>query len=143
MSKMIAGRCNASAFVVSVLLGLSAIAVAADEGELWETTSQMSMEGMPMQMPVTRQNVCAARDRQQPPGASNAQPNCQNSNQQTGDGTFTWTVQCTNPDMSGVGEVRYSGNDSYTGTIRFTSADGNMTINLTGTNTGTACANPQ
>jgi hypothetical protein len=44
--------------------------------------------------------------------------------------------------MTGTGEIVYSGTDSYTGTIHFVSAEGNMTINLSARKVGT-CDHPQ
>jgi hypothetical protein len=43
--------------------------------------------------------------------------------------------------MTGQGEITYEGTDAYTGTIKYTSSEGNMTINLTGKKIGT-CDNP-
>ena len=117
-------------------------AAAADaKGDLWETTSQMSMEGLPMQMPVTTLKVCAAKGSKQPPGGPDRQ-NCRNSDMKTVGPKVTWTVKCSGPEMSGVGEITYSGADSYTGSIRFKSADGNMTVKLAGRKVG-GCDNPQ
>jgi hypothetical protein len=55
----------------------------------------------------------------------------------------TWTVQCTGEmAMSGVGEMTFEGTDSYTGTIKFTSNEMAMTVNLSGQKIG-GCDNPQ
>jgi len=114
----------------------------AAQGDLWETTSQMSMEGMPMQMPVQKVEICAAKDRAEPPGASNPQHNCTNSNMKRAGDKVTWDVKCTGPDMTGHGEITYSGADDYTGSIKFVVEQGNMTIKLTGHKTG-GCDHPQ
>jgi hypothetical protein len=112
------------------------------KGELWETTSQMSMEGMPFQMPARTQKVCAAKDRTEPPGANDPQRNCTNANVRTADGKVTWDVRCTGPDMTGVGEITYSGTDAYSGSIRFTAEQGPMTVNLSGRKLG-ECDDPK
>jgi hypothetical protein len=130
--------CLCSAFLVRAL----ADDAAAAKGDLWETTSQMSMEGMPMQMPVQKLKVCAAKNRTEPPGASNPQHNCTNSNMKRVGDKVTWDVQCTQPDMTGQGEINYSGTDAYTGSIKFVAEQGNMTIKLTGHKTG-GCDHPQ
>jgi hypothetical protein len=44
--------------------------------------------------------------------------------------------------MNGTGELVREGTDAYTGTIKFTSPQGNMTINLKGKKVGD-CDNPQ
>jgi hypothetical protein len=118
-------------------------AIAADspaKGDQWETTTRMSMEGMPMQMPAQTMKICAARNATEPPGAT--RQNCTNTNFTRVDNKVTWEVKCTGPAMTGTGEIVYSGTDSYTGTIRFVSAEGNMTINLSGRKVGT-CDHPQ
>lgn len=131
---------------LSSILVLRAIAADTDatakKGDEWETTSQMSMEGMPMQMPVTKLKICAAKDRAEPPGSENPQGNCKNLNMKRSGEKVTWDVQCTDPDMTGAGEIIYTGKDSYTGTVKFTSADGNMTVKLTGRKLG-ECSNPR
>lgn len=115
---------------------------ATPQGDQWETTSQMSMAGMPMQMPVQKLKICAARDRTEPPGSS--REGCTNSNYSHQGNKVTWTTQCTKPSpMSGEGEIEYQGTDSYTGTMTFTSEAGAMTIKLTGHKTGATCSNPQ
>lgn len=59
---------------------------------------------------------------------------------QTVGSKVTWNVTC--PDMTGVGEITRDGTDAYTGTIKFASAQGGMTVNLTGKKVG-ECDNPQ
>jgi len=118
-------------------------AIAADpaaKGDEWETTSQMSMEGVPMQMPVQTMKVCAAKNRTEPPGAQ--RENCHNTNFQRDGARVTWEVKCSSPAMSGVGEIVYAGAGSYAGAIKFLSSDGNMTIKLTGRKLG-ECDHPQ
>lgn len=126
--------------LVSTLLIRALAADAPAKGEQWETTSQMSMEGLPMQMPATTLKICRAKDRTEPPGASRA--NCTNSQYRRDGNKVTWSVQCTDPDMTGTGEITYADSDSYSGTLRFTSAQGNMTIKLSGRKLGD-CDNPQ
>jgi hypothetical protein len=119
-------------------------ATSTPKGDQWETTSQMSMEGMPMKMPANTMKVCTARGRTEPPGATNSQRNCKNSNfrQEDGGKKVTWDVACTGPTMTGTAEIVYVNSDTYTGTIKFVSQQGNMTINLSGKKLG-ECDNPQ
>lgn len=113
---------------------------AAAQGEQWETTTRMSMEGMPMQMPAQTVKICAKANPTEPPGAT--RENCTNTSFNRTGNKVTWTVHCTGPEMTGTGEITYTGTDAYTGTIHFVSAQGNMTINMTGRKIGT-CNNPQ
>jgi uncharacterized protein DUF3617 len=134
--------CLLAATLVVLTSTLVVRAIADDKGELWETTSQMSMEGMPMQLPATTLKVCSVKEWKEPPGAADKQRNCKNLNMKTVGTKVTWDVQCTGPAMTGVGEITRNGTDSYTGSIKFTSAQGNMNIRLAGHKIGD-CDNPQ
>jgi hypothetical protein len=141
MSKYLARGSLLSASVVLISLSLHTLAAdQAAKGNLWETTSQMSMDGMPMQMPANKRQVCTKKDQSEPPG--NAQRNCTNTSYQRVGNKVTWHVQCTGPAMTGMGQIVYSGTDSYAGFIKFISEQGNMTINLTGKKVG-ECDHPQ
>ena len=117
---------------------------AADEppGVLWETTSQTEMEGMPMKMPAQTLKLCTAKEWTRPPAGGDR--DCTTSNFKVVGSKATWTVQCTGEmKMSGVGEMTFSGADSYTGTVKFASDEGmNMTVKISGRKVGT-CDNPQ
>ena len=58
------------------------------------------------------------------------------------DNKVTWDVACTEPTMTGHGEINRDGASAYAGTIAFTSDQGKMTIKLTGKKIG-ECDNPQ
>jgi uncharacterized protein DUF3617 len=125
---------------VAIALGVGVMAGAQTaKGDLWETTSEMSMEGVPMRMPSNTVKVCAAKDWKEPPGG---RKECKNSNMKLVDNKVTWDVQCTGPTMTGHGEILRQGADAYSGTIKFTSDQGNMTVKLTGKKVG-ECDNPQ
>ena len=122
-----------SALFASVLLG--SLPVLADEppGDLWEVTSQMEMEGMPFKMPARPLKICVAKSAQEPPGSANDERGCTNSAMMRAGNKVTWTSSCSGPPaMTGQGEITYEGTDSYTGTIRYITDEGNMIINLTG-----------
>ncbi|HSD74518.1 MAG TPA: DUF3617 family protein [Steroidobacteraceae bacterium] len=124
-------------------LGLLSLTPAGAEdppGNLWEMTSQMSMEGMPMKMPPNTVKVCTAREWTRPPPGGD--PTCVNSNFQQDGNKVTWTMQCSGQmPMQGTGEITFDGADSYTGIIRATAENMPMTINLSGKKIGT-CDNP-
>jgi uncharacterized protein DUF3617 len=105
-------------------------------GVLWQSTSQMVMEGMPFSPPPNTVKFCAARDSTQPPPSPPGQ-NCTVSNQQRNGNKVTWDTQCTGQmDMTGHGEITYDSDDSYTGVIELTAEGTTMKINLTGKKIG-------
>lgn len=111
-------------------------------GDLWEVTSQMSMEGMDMQMPAQTSQVCAPKTWTQPPGGGNQQQECRNSDFLLEGSKATWKITCTDQShSSGEGEITRGGDDAYAGTIKFTSDQGNMTLALSGRRIG-ECDNP-
>jgi hypothetical protein len=124
--------------LMTVVLALAADAPAKVMGDLWEVTSQMSMEGAPMKMPERKAKVCAPKDWTEPPGAADERQKCTTSDmRKEGDNKVLWKTVCAGPpEMTGEGEITRSGADNYTGSIKFTSAEGNMTIKLSGTRLG-------
>jgi len=133
-------RWMGAAVVIAVGVGAGTMAGAQTaKGDLWETTSQMSMDGMPMRMPSNTVKVCAAKDWKEPPGG---RKDCKSSNMKVEGNKVTWDVKCTSPTMTGRGEILRQSAEAYSGAIAFTSDQGNMTVKLTGKKIG-ECDNPQ
>jgi len=105
-------------------------------GDMWDVTSQVAIEGMPMRMPAQTHQVCAPKSWNEPPGAQSAGENCQVSDVHSTGSKTTWKMKCTSPDMTGEGEVTRTSPDAYTGSIKMASSDGNITIKLSGKRTG-------
>jgi len=127
---------------VAVALGFGAGTFAraqAARGDQWETTSQMTMDGVPVPVPGSTMKVCSAKDWKEPPGG---RKECKNSNMKREGNKVTWDVQCTGPSMTGRGEILFSSESAYSGTIKFTTDQGAMTVKLTGKKIG-ECDNPQ
>jgi len=126
---------------LSLLLVLSASGADAapagkEPGDLWEVTSKMSMEGMPMEMPATTQKVCAPKTWTEPPGG-NADKHCETIDFKNSATTTTWKVRCAGPPvMTGEGEITRTSPDAYTGTMKVKSPDGEMTMKLSGRRVG-------
>jgi len=129
----IAGAC--------ALLGSLSIAAEQGAGDLWQVTSQMSMVGLPIQMPAQTSQVCSARNWTSAPSGSGPDTTCRNTEFSMSGNTANWKITCQNPPSTGIGQITRNGEDAYTGSIRFTSAQGQMTINLNGRKVGT-CNNP-
>jgi hypothetical protein len=119
--------------MAAVSMSILMTAATADErpGDLWETTSQMSMPGMPA-MPPQTMKLCTAKEWNQPPPPPEGQT-CTQTDVQRTDNKITWSVACTGEmEMSGEGEITFESEDSYTGRILFNAAGMTMTVNLTG-----------
>ena len=127
--------------LAAVSMAVLASPAVADErpGNLWKTTSQMSMPGMPA-MPPQSMELCTAKEWNQPPPPPQGQTCTQTNFQHTGN-KITWSIACTGDmDMTGEGEITFD-DESYTGTILFNAGGMTMTVNLTGTKIG-ECDNP-
>jgi hypothetical protein len=125
-------------FLLLGLLSHPATAAPADAapavpGDLWEVTSQMTMEGMPMAMPARTQKICAPKEWKEPPAPQNEGQKCETLEFTNTPAKTTWKVRCEGkPAMTGEGVIDRTGPDAYTGAIKMTSKDGVMTINLKG-----------
>ncbi len=126
---------------ISLLVALAASGAAAapavkESGDLWEVTSKMSMEGMPMEMPATTQKVCAPKTWTEPPG-SDAGKGCEVLDFKNTATATSWKVRCAGPPaMTGEGEITRQSPDAYTGTIKVQSEHGVMTMKLDGRRLG-------
>ena len=131
----------AAAASFGLLLVLSPARAADPPGVLWESTAQMSMAGMPTQMPAQTTRVCSAKTWTKPP--SGGDKSCVASDFKRVGNKATWTMQCSGQmPMKGSGEITFDGTDAYTGAIQATADGMNMTIKLAGKKVGT-CDNPQ
>ena len=117
-------------------LPAGAAETAKEPGDLWQGSSQMSMEGMDMGMPAQTLKVCAPKTWKEPPAPANEQQKCRNSDFKVEVPKATWKVTCTNPTMTGEGEIVRDGATAYSGAIKFKSDDGNMKIKLNGRRVG-------
>jgi len=108
-------------------------------GDLWEVTSQMSMEGAPVQMPAQTHEVCGPKEWKEPPSGMDERQKCQVSDFKSEGSKVTWKMRCAGPpSMAGDGEITRTGADAYTGSIKFASPGGSMNLKLTGRRVG-AC----
>ena len=116
---------------------------AQEKGILWEQSSQAEIPGMPMNVPpITMQNCMKEDWASAPLAAGDPSQQCKNTDFKREGNKLTWAVACENPPMTGVGELTFSGADSYTGAVQFKTADKSIRVNLTGKKIG-SCDNPQ
>ncbi len=135
-------RCCSGRLLAALSVAVLATPAIADDrlGDLWNTTSQMSMPGMPA-MPPQSMQLCTAKEWTQPPPPPPGQ-SCTTSNFRRDGTKVSWDTQCTGQmEMSGHGEINFTSDDAYTGTITFTAEGMTMTVNLTGTKVD-ECDNP-
>lgn len=96
-----------------------------------------------MPMPPQTQKVCAAKNWTRPPVASSRDQNCTTSDFAIAGQRVTWTSVCTGQmTMTGKGEITRQGADTYSGTVKYTFAEGAMTVTISGKKVG-ECDNPQ
>lgn len=137
-------RACSGRLAVAVSMAFLTTAAVADErpGNLWNTTSQMSMEGVPMPpMPPQSMQLCTPKEWNQPPPPPPGQT-CEMTDVQQSGNKITWKVSCTGEmDMSGEGEITFTTPDSYTGTIKFLAEGMTMNVALSGEKVG-ECDNP-
>ncbi|HKX58509.1 MAG TPA: DUF3617 family protein [Steroidobacteraceae bacterium] len=135
-------RACSGRLAAAVSMAILTTAAAADErpGNLWDTTSQMSMPGLPA-MPPQKMQLCTAKEWTQPPPPPPGQ-SCTVSNFERDGSKVSWDTQCTGEmEMSGHGEITFTTDEAYTGTIVFTAEGMTMTVNLTGQKVD-ECDNP-
>jgi hypothetical protein len=128
-------------FVLASALLAGGSARAEQSGVLWESTSEMSMDGMPMKMPAKTMKICSAKEWTRPPAGGDQ--NCTNTDFRKVGSKATWSVDCAGEmPMKGEGEMTFVGDDSYTGTVKFTGLEMPMTVKLSGKKIG-GCDDPQ
>ena len=122
------------------LLALVPVRAEDPPGILWDTTSQMVMEGMPFVMPPTALKLCMPGVWTRPPPGGDS--SCVNTNFQRTGNKATWTMQCTGERaMTGTGEMTFDAQGNYTGEINAVSESMAMKIKVTGKKVGT-CDKP-
>ena len=111
----------------------------------WEVTVQMQMANMPVQMPEMKNVMCITPEQAKDPGNTlgrgpqgrgNSNQNCKVSDQKVTGDTVTWKMECTSPQpMTGTGEMVFKG-DSYAGSMKMNSAQGEMSMKVSGKRLG-------
>lgn len=114
-------------------------------GVLWESTSQMTMEGMPFSPPPQTHKLCTPVEWSAPPSTGAEDRGCVNSDFVRAENAVTWTSTCTGPPaMNGQGRIEFEDEAAraYSGELRYVTPDGNVVIKLSGRAVGD-CDNPR
>jgi len=113
--------------------------ISMNEGN-WESVTEITMEGMPFQIPSTKVTQCLTKENAIP--GSDKEKNCKVLSQSTTGNKVTWKVRCVDKEttMEGEGEVTYSGS-TYKGTMAMKMIEKggtpqNMKMNLSGRRIG-------
>jgi hypothetical protein len=111
----------------------------------WEVTMQMQMAGSPMQMPEMKTTRCVTPEEATDParsmpagpeGRGGQKSDCKMSDYKTSGNTATWKMVCTSPQpMTMTGEMTFN-DDSYTGTMKSDTPQGQMTMKMAGKRLG-------
>jgi hypothetical protein len=111
----------------------------------WEITSQMEMANMPVKMPEMKTIRCVTPEQSKDPAKAlpspSSNPNgkdqsCKVSDYKAVGNTVSWKVACTGAQsLTGSGEMVFAG-DSYTGTMKMTMQQGEMSMKYSGKRLG-------
>ena len=106
-------------------------------GDLWEVTSQLSMEGMPKGMPARTHEQCTPKVWTTAPVPADESQKCEVIDFRNTPEKSVWKMKCAGPPaMTGNGEISRMGADAYKGVINMSSDEGNITINVSGRRLG-------
>lgn len=113
----------------------SAAAQSREPGDLWEVTTEMQAQGMAI--PATTSQACQPRNWTEPPGSGDMDKNCKVLDFKTAGNSTSWKIRCegSNP-MTGSGEITRQGKDAYSGVMRMTGKEGEMTMKMRGRRIG-------
>jgi hypothetical protein len=110
----------------------------------WEVTTQMQMANVPMKMPETKTTQCVTPEQAKdvaipgssPMGRGRGADSCKTVDHKVSGNTVSWKAVCGPPqNTSGTGEIVFNG-DSYAGTMKMTTEQGEMTMKMSGKRVG-------
>jgi hypothetical protein len=115
-------------------------ALAANNGELWEVTTQMNVPGMPAGMGSNTSRVCNATGDPRKQAEAGPTQKCKVVDSKQSGNRFTMTLDC--PEGRAVIENAYNAaHTEYKGSMKMTMRDGNqMTMNMAGRKVGSCDA---
>jgi hypothetical protein len=105
----------------------------------WETTMQMDMPNMPVQMPLAKSTQCVTQAQIDSPGrglpSGPDNKDCKVSDYKVSGSTVTWNMACPSQGMTGSGELRFNG-DTYEGLVKVMAQGKEMGMKFTGKRIG-------
>lgn len=125
-----------SAVIALCLISPLAAFSAPDTGELWQITTSMEMEGMPMAMPGQTSKACLPKDRNSD-AAIPKDKSCSTTDMRKSGNKTSYKIVCTGKEkMTGTGELENLGSDSYRGKMRMTGTMDGEKMDMTQTFSG-------
>ena len=126
-------------YVFALLAVIAAVvpAKAADSPQKpgkWAVTMQMEIPNMPIKMPPVKMDICLTEEDLKDPQKSvpnDPKAKCAIGDYKVDGHTVTWTMDCPKQNMKGSGEITYT-DDSYTGAMKMTVGDQQMTTKYSG-----------
>jgi len=136
-----------SVVVVAMLVGGTALAAQSPmRPGRWDITMQMQMPNMPVQMPETKTSQCITAEQLKDPAnglprgpqaGRGANQDCKVSDYKVSGNTVTWKMACSTPQpMTSTGEMTFTDDSSYAGTMKMNMPQGDMSMKLTGKRVG-------
>ena len=118
-----------------VALAGTAAAQTQEPGDLWEVTTKMSMQGM--EMPGRTSKVCASKEWDKPPVATDERQSCTVEDFKKTGTKASWTMRCDGPPaMTGQAEIDRNAPDHYAGWMKINMPQGTMTMTMDGKRVG-------
>ena len=131
-----------------VLVALAGAAIAAQSpirpGQ-WEVVMQMDMPNMPVKMPEMKTTQCVTPEQAKDPASAlpsgpqagrGGKSDCKVSDYNVTGNTVTWKMACTTPmAVTSTGEMTFT-DDSYNGTMKMNTAQGDMAMKVSGKRLG-------
>ena len=131
-----------------VLVALAGAAITAQSpirpGQ-WEVVMQMDMPNMPVKMPEMKTTQCVTPEQAKDPASAlpsgpqagrGGKSDCKVSDYNVTGNTVTWKMACTTPmAITSTGEMTFT-DDSYNGTMKMNTAQGDMAMKVSGKRLG-------
>jgi hypothetical protein len=132
-------------FSPAVLLAIAVSATLAAQSSspmregLWEVAMKINLPGMEGAPPMKQTQCVTAAMLKDPASAMPSGPggDCKISDYKLANNIATYKLTCTQPAaINAVGELKYAGTDTYTGTLTFDMGGQNMILSLDAKRTG-------
>jgi Protein of unknown function (DUF3617) len=131
--------------VLIALAGAIVVAQSPIRPGQWEVVMQMDMPNMPVKMPEMKTMQCVTPEQVKDPASAlpsgpqagrGGKSDCKVSDYKVSGQTVTWKMACTTPQpITSTGEMTFT-DDSYVGTMKMNTAQGDMAMKVSGKRLG-------